>query len=91
MSEINRTILFPKLVDSEMETGIITVNHNQIYEKEKIIKISLDIRELDYNNNKKETKKLKFYCDPATASNLNYKIKSSLNQIEEVIKYISKK
>ena len=86
MSELNKTINFPRLVDCEIETGIAILNHNHINEKEKIIKISLKIDEFEVNNNK-----MKFYCDHMTASKLNYKLKSSLNQIEQRIKNILEK
>ena len=91
MTEISKIIAFPKLIDSEIETGITTLNNNHINEKEKIIKLTLKINEWDYNYDKFESKDLKFHCDFDTASNLNYKLKSSLNQIEEMIKYISNK
>lgn len=84
----NRTIQFPRLMDSEIETGIFTLNNNFQNEKEKVLKVALYIND---PLSKEGLEELRFYCDPSTASNLNYKIKSSLNQIEEVIKYISQK
>jgi hypothetical protein len=91
MSESNRTIQFPRLTDSEIETGVITLNNNFQNEKEKTIKVTLHINENNAETGLNEQRQMKFYCEPSTAANLNYKIKSSLNQIEEVIKYISQK
>jgi hypothetical protein len=91
MTETSRTIQFPRLVDSSVETGISTLNSDMVNNKQKVIKISMEVTEWDYNKNTGENKHMKFYCEPEVASNLNYKIKSALNQIEEVIKYISQK
>ena len=91
MSQTSRIIQFPKLVDSAVETGITTLNNDLVNERQKVMKITLEVNEWDYQYNKEENKIFKFYCEQETVSNLNYKIKSALNQIEEVIKYISEK
>lgn len=91
MTELSRTIQFPRLVDSCVETGISTLNSDLVNDKQKVIKISMDVIDLDYSKNRGENKQIKFYVEPEVASNLNYKLKSALNQIEEVIKYISQK
>jgi hypothetical protein len=83
MSEI---IKFPKLVDSSIETSIVSLNENMINSKDRNIQINLTLLQ---ENHKIEN--LRMYCDYSTMMNLNYKLKSACNQIEESIKHFANK
>lgn len=78
-------IKFPKLVDSSINSGVITYNINDM-NKEKFININMDL--LDEHN---RINKLNFGCEYFTMVNLNYKLKSALNTIEESIKNMANK
>lgn len=80
-NEYNQLITFPKLIDSSIETSVISLNENLINSKERNIKINLTI--LDENN---KLENMKMFCDYSSMMNLNYKLKSACNQIEESIK-----
>lgn len=76
---------FSKLVDSSVSSGIFTFNSNE-NPKEKNINITMDL--LDESN---KIEKLNFGCDYYTMVNLNYKLKSALNNIEDSIKNYANK
>jgi len=78
-------INFPKLVDSSISSGIITFDSNE-NPREKIINMDLELLE---ENNK--ISKLNFGVDYFTLANLNYKLKSALNNIDESIKNYANK
>jgi hypothetical protein len=79
-------IKFPKLVDSSVETSIITVNENMTNSKDRNIKINLSL--LNENN---KIENLKMFIDLSNFTNLNYKLKSACNQIEDSIKNLANK
>lgn len=78
-------IQFPKLVDSSISSGIITFNSNE-NPKDKNINMNLELLE---ENNK--ISNLNFALDYFTLVNLNYKLKSALNNIDDSIKNYAKK
>lgn len=78
-------INFPKLVDSSISSGIISFNSNN-NPREKNINIDLELLE---ENNK--ISKLNLGIDYFTLVNLNYKLKSALNNIDESIKNYANK
>lgn len=84
-------IHFPKIVDSEVQTGIITLNENGENLKERVFKVNLSLTEFNPNDGVSETKNLNMVSDFSTMVNLNYKLKSACHQIEESIKIISNK
>jgi len=79
-------INLPKLVDSSIETSIVSLEENLTNSKERSIKINLTL--LNENN---KIENLRMYSDSSTLMNLNYKLRSACNQIEESIKYFSNK
>lgn len=78
-------INFPKLVDSSISSGIITFNSID-NPKDKIINMNLEVLE---ENDK--ISKLNFGVDYFTLVNLNYKLKSALNNIDDSIKNYANK
>jgi len=78
-------INFHRLVDTSISSGIITYDSIE-NPREKNIIIKMDIME---DNNK--ISKLNFGCDYFTLVNLNYKLKSALNNIDESIKNYANK
>jgi hypothetical protein len=81
---MDEIIKFPKLVDSDISSNIITLDNNLEVTKEKITKVNLSILE----NGK--LSEIITYCDYPNLVNINYKLKSACNQIEESIKNINK-
>ena len=77
-------INFPKLVDSEINSNIVTLDNNLITVKERISKINLTLM----NGNNLE--QISSHCDYSDLVNINYKLKSAIIQIEESIKHINK-
>ena len=84
-------INFSRIVDSDVQTGIITLNENNENLKDRIVKVNLKINEFNANNGVLETKSLNMISDYSTIVNLNYKMKSACHQIEESIKMIQNK
>lgn len=78
-------ISIPKLVDSSISSGIITFDS---IDNPKEKKINLNLELLEENN---QITKLNFGCDYFTLVNINYKLKSALNNIDEVIKNYANK
>jgi hypothetical protein len=78
-------INFPKLVDSTVSSGIITFNSLE-NPKQKYVNLTFDF--LEPNN---KISKLNVGCDYYSVVNLNYKLKSALNNIEESIKNYANK
>ncbi len=81
---MDEIIKFPKLVDSDVTSNITTLDDNLQTVKEKITKINLTILE------KGRQSDISTYCDYPNLVNINYKLKSACNQIEESIKNINK-
>jgi hypothetical protein len=82
MSEIE----FPKLVDSSVITGIETLDNDFILSKERKTRLNLTINEgPDHQNT------ISCNVDYPNLVNLNYKLKSACNQIEEYIKTLALK
>jgi hypothetical protein len=77
-------INFPKLVDSEINSNIVTLDNNLKTVKERISKVNLTIMK---GNNLENISSL---CDYPDLVNINYKLKSAISQIEESIKHINK-
>jgi len=80
MSQAQDILNNPKLVDSSISCGIITFNSNE-NPRHKIMNITMHI--LD---NKNKITQINTDCDYYTAININYKLKSALNNIEDTIK-----
>jgi len=78
-------ISIPKLVDNNISSGIITFNSID-NPKDKVINFNLEL--LEENN---QITKLNFGCEYFTLVNINYKMKSALNNIDEVIKNYANK
>ena len=76
---------FPLLVDSSLKGGIITHNQDLKNSKEKISECCLEL--CDENGNKQKTN---FFVDYETLFNINYEIKSFINQVNESIKSFNK-
>lgn len=86
--QFGELIEFPKLIDSSVTSGIITLNDELKNTKEKQTKITLNILDPDRNNKNEE---LNFFCDYSNLVNINYKLKSTCTQIEESIKHLANK
>jgi hypothetical protein len=86
MSSDSEIIEFPKLIDSTVSSGIITLNEDSVSTKERQTKITLSI--LHPGNLKKEN--LCFSCDYSNLVNIAYKLKSTCSQIEQSIQHLSK-
>jgi len=91
----NGIIQIPKLVDSSVSSGIITLDNEFKNEKQRISKISLTLTEevshyTGSPSDKKSFNNLNFICDYSNMVNISYKLKSTCNQIEESIKQLSK-
>jgi hypothetical protein len=86
MSSDSELIEFPKLIDSSVSTGIITLDEDYSFSKERQTKINLTI--LHPENNKCEN--LNFACDYSNLVNVAYKLKSTCNQIEQSINNLTK-
>ncbi len=78
-------IQLPKLVDSSVSSGIITLNNDFKNEKERTTKISLTL----LNENRK-FENYDFLCDYSNLTNISYKLRSTCNQIEESVKTLGK-
>ena len=76
---------FPLLVDSSLKGGIITYNQDLKNTKEKLSECSLEL--CDENGNKQKNN---FFIDYETLFNINYEMKSFINQVNETIKNFSK-
>ena len=76
---------FPLLVDSSLKGGIITYNQDLKNTKEKLSECSLEL--CDENGNKQKTN---FFVDYETLFNINYEMKSFINQVNETIKNFNK-
>ena len=81
----NEIFDFPLLMDSSLKGGIITYNQDLRATKEKIAECTLELREEDGNK-----KKTNFFVDFETLFNLNYEMKSFINQVNETIKNFNK-
>ena len=81
----NTMFNFPLLVDSSLKGGIITYNQDLRTTKEKIAECALEIRDEDGNKQKSN-----FFVDFETLFNLNYEMKSFINQVNETIKNFNK-
>ena len=79
MSE-EEVINFPKLVDSNIETGVITYDIEHNNPKERFVTCSLELNEL--NGDITHTN---FVVDFDTLFNFNYQLKSMVNQIDQTI------
>lgn len=73
-------INFPKLIDCSVETGVVTFDLEQNNPKEKFASCSLEFNEL--NGDISHTN---FLIDYDTLFNLNYQLKSMLNQVDQTI------
>ena len=76
---------FPLLVDSSIKGGIITYNQDLKTSKEKVSECCLEL--CDENGNKQKTN---FLVDYETLFNINYEMKSFVNQVNETIKNFNK-
>ncbi len=76
---------FPILMDSSLKGGIITYNQDLKVTKEKIAECALELRDEDGNKQKSN-----FFVDFETLFNLNYEMKSFINQVNEYIKNFNK-
>ena len=85
-SNINEKIFeFPLLVDSSLKGGIVTYNQDLKNTKDKISECALEL--CDENGNKQKTN---FFIDYETLFNINYEMKSFINQVNETIKNFNK-
>lgn len=80
MSDNNNIINLPKLVDSQVTSGIITLNENRENLKERQSTINLVL----------ENDILNFYVDYSDLVNISYKMKSALNSIDLSINNLAK-
>ena len=76
---------FPLLVDSSLKGGIITYNQDLKTSKEKILELFLEL--CDENINKQKTN---LFVDYEILFNINYEMKSFINQVNETIKTFNK-
>ena len=76
---------FPKLIDSTIESGIVTYNTDLKNPKERLANCSLELNET--NGDKSH---INFLIDYPTLFNLSYQMKSMVNQIDETIKNFNK-
>ena len=76
---------FPILMDSSLKGGIITYNQDLKVTKEKIAECALELCDEDGNKQKSN-----FFVDFETLFNLNYEMKSFINQVNETIKTFNK-
>ena len=76
---------FPLLVDSSLKGVIITYNQDLKNTKEKLSECSLEL--CDENGNKQKNN---FFIDYETLFNINYEMKSFINQVNETIKNFNK-
>lgn len=76
---------FPLLIDSSVQGGVITNNTDNKNTKEKIAQCNL---ELSCDDGVKE--KVNFFADYETLYNINYEMKSFINQVKETIKNFNK-
>jgi hypothetical protein len=81
---MDEIIKFAKLVDSDITSNITTLDNNLEISKDKLSKINLTVLENGRLN------EISTYCDYPNLVNINYKLKSACNQIEESIKNINK-
>ena len=82
----NNTIFeFPLLMDSSLKGGLITYNQDLKLSKEKIAECDLQL--CDENGDKQKSN---FFVDFETLFNLNYEMKSFINQVNETIKNFNK-
>lgn len=81
----NTLISFPKLIDSSISTGIITLNDDIKNPKKRIANCSLSLNETNGKNSN-----INFLIDYSTLVNMNYQLKSMTNQIEDTIKGFNK-
>ena len=81
----NTIFEFPLLMDSSLKGGLITYNQDLRLTKEKIAECDL---QLCYENGNKQ--KTNFLVDFETLFNLNYEMKSFINQVNETIKNFNK-
>ena len=76
---------FPLLMDSSLKGGLITYNQDLKLSKEKIAECALQL--CDENGDKQKNN---FFVDFETLFNLNYEMKSFINQVNETIKNFNK-
>ena len=76
---------FPLLMDSSLKGGLITYNQDLKLSKEKIAECALQL--CDENGDKQKSN---FFVDFETLFNLNYEMKSFINQVNETIKNFNK-
>lgn len=84
MTNYNGLISFPNLVDSSVSSSITTLNNDLINPKERNAMISLTLED------KVSLEEITMMCDYPTLVNLNYKLKSMLQQIENSVRSINK-
>ena len=85
-TNINENIFeFPLLIDSSLKGGIVTYNQDLKNTKEKLSECSLEL--CDEDGNKQKTN---FFVDYETLFNINYEMKSFINQVNETIKNFNK-
>ena len=76
---------FPKLIDSSIEGGVVTLDNDFKNPKKRIANCSLELNELDGKKSH-----INFVVDFQTLYNLSYQMKSMVNQIDETIKNFNK-
>ena len=76
---------FPLLMDSSVKGGIITANQDVRNTKEKLAECALELRDEEGNKQKNN-----FFVDFETLFNLNYEMKSFINQVNDTIKNFNK-
>ena len=76
---------FPLLIDSSVRGGVITNDTNMKNTKEKLAECNL---ELSTDDGVKE--QVNFFADYETLYNINYEMKSFINQVKETIKNFNK-
>ena len=76
---------FPLLVDSSLKGGIVTYNEDLRNTKEKLSECCLEL--CDEDGNKQKTN---FFIDFETLFNINYEMKSFINQVNDTIKNFNK-
>ena len=81
----NQVLDFLKLIDSNVKGSIITNNQDMKNTKEKISECSLTLNNINGN-----IEHFNFFIDYETLYNLNYQMKSMINQIDDSIKNFGK-
>jgi hypothetical protein len=82
-------ISYNKLIDVEISTAVKTLDYtSQVNPKERTAEISFLVEEANNGEFNKENRKYttKVEIEEATLYNLQYKLKSAVNQIQDVVK-----